>query len=75
MPHVSLQQKHPLGSAAWLGSARLPWLLRLIRLRNSKFNPISTVLTLPDLFSASIKVIEAVLMSYFTNVNWNYYYL
>ena len=37
-----------------------------VRLSFSVLNPISTVLTLLDLFSALVKVIETVLESYFT---------
>ena len=49
-------------SALRLGSARLPWLLPLIRLWNSKFNSISTFFTPPTCFGLKGMWIEIIII-------------
>ena len=61
MWHIAVHAVPQLGSAQTV--QRLP---AAVRLDSPFFYPISTVLTLPNLFLAPIKVFEVVLESYFT---------
>ena len=68
--HIAAQVVPRLDSARRkqleLPPAKLRQLQAAVRLGSPVFSPISTVSTLPDLFSAPIKVSEAILEPYFT---------